>query len=282
MANWGNCSGPDCDILEFGTPFHMMKRSQNDPYPGTQAVWRAFSLLRSFTEDHPRWPLHELAKKHGFSKATAHRLLTALQQEGFLEKDASDTYGLGPSIMELAGRTLRTSSLHQASQQELRWLVDKIGETASLEVLVDHEVLILDEIPAERLMTGRPWIGTRWPAVATSTGRAILSLLPEDQRNSILRKPLKRYTPRTNTDPVRLAAELESAARHGFAVTEEELELGFTAVGAAVRGRGGEPIAALSIGGPSLRITADRIPQIGSHVRAAAARVSTRMGLSGK
>lgn len=257
----------------------MMKRSKNDPYPGTQAVWRAFSLLRSFSEDHPRWALHELAKRHGFSKATAHRLLTALEQEGFLEKDEiTETYGLGPSVMELAGRTLRSSSLHQASQLELRGLVDRIGETASLEVLVEHEMLILDEIPAERLMTGRPWIGTRWPAYATSTGRAILALLPEEQRNAILRRPLKRFTPRTITDPAKILSELELAAKHGFAVTEEELELGFTAVGAAVRGRSGEPVAALSVGGPALRLTPERIPQIGSLVRAAAARVSSRMG----
>ena len=260
-----------------------MKRSKTDPYPGTQSVWKAFALLKSFSEDHPRWALHEIARKHGFSKTTAHRLLAALEHEGFVEKDSvSDTFGLGPAVMELAGRTLRSSSLHQASQAELRGLVDRAGETASLEVLVEHEVLILEELPAERLMTGRPWIGTRWPAFATSTGRAILALLPEEQRSAILRRPMKRFTPKTITDPAKLAAELEMAARHGFAVTEEELELGFTAVGSAVRGRGGEPVAALSIGGPTLRITPERIPHIGSLVRAAAARVSARLGFQGK
>jgi IclR family transcriptional regulator, acetate operon repressor len=260
-----------------------MKRSKTDPYPGTQSVWRAFALLKSFSEDHPRWALHELAKRHGYSKTTAYRLLSALEHEGFVEKDESaETYGLGPAVMELAGRAMRSSSLHQASQAELRGLVDRVGETASLEVLVEHEVLILDEIPAERLMTGRPWIGTRWPAYATSTGRAILALLPEDQRDVILRRPMKRFTPKTITDPVKLAAELEMASRHGFAVTEEELELGFTAVGSVVRGRSGEPVAALGIGGPSMRITPERIPQIGSLVRAAAARVSARLGYQGK
>lgn len=255
-------------------------KQKNQPLPGTQAVGRALSLLKTFTEDHPRLALYELAARHGLSKPTVHRLLAALEREGFVEKDeATETYGLGPGVMELAGRMMRSSSLHTASQSELRSLATRAGETASLEVLAGYDVLILDEVPAERLMTGTPWIGTRWPAFATSTGRAILALLPEE-RSAVLRRPLKRFTPRTITDPAALEREFEMVIRHGFAVAEEQLELGFIALGAAVRGRNGEPVAAISIGGPTLRITAERIPHLGTMVRTAAARVSQRLGYS--
>ena len=256
-----------------------MKQQKTAAVPGTQAVWRAFALLKSFTEDHPRWALNELSRKHNLSKATTHRLLAALEREGFVERDiATETYGLGPGVMELAGRTLRSSSLHQASQGELRALVARAGETSSLELLSGNEVLILDEIPAERLVTGTPWVGTRWPAHATSTGRAILALLPEERRSAILKRPLRRFTNKTVTDPVELLGELEAVKRLGYAVADEQLELGFIAIGAVVRNRMGDPLAALSIGGPTMRITPDRIPQLGAMVIAAANRVSSRLG----
>lgn len=267
--------------LNFGTAFHIMKQQKLRSFPGTQAVHRAFSILKVFTEERPQWALNELYRHLGFTKSTAYRLLVALEKEGLLVRNATtDAYSLGPEIVVLAGRARRSSSLQSASRPELEALAEKMRETASLEVLSGQDVLVVDEVPGERLVTASSSLGTRWPALCTSTGKAMVANLPEAKMNAILRKPLRAYTVKTMTNPEELRKDLAQSRRKGYAVADEQLELGFIAIGAAIHNHAGEPVAAISIGGPTIRLTQDRITQIGSAVRAIAERISLKLGYS--
>ena len=251
------------------------------PYPGTQAVLRAVSLLRAFTDAQPKWGLTELARTLGLNKTTTYRLLTALESEGMLMRSPdADTYRLGPQAIALGARALRSNDLRSASHAELDALAQATGETTTLEVLVGGSVLILDEVAGHHLLGSMQFIGTQWPAHATSAGKVLLAELSESERRAIIRSPLARLTDKTITRRVGLREELARVREQGYATAIEELEAGYVAVGAPVRNHEGCAVAAISIGGPSIRLTGDRIAELAAQVRQAADRISRKLGFS--
>jgi IclR family acetate operon transcriptional repressor len=253
----------------------------HEPYPGTQAALRAISLLKAFTDQQPERSLAELAGAVGLNKTTAYRLLTALESEGLVTRNAeTDAYRLGAEMIVLGGRALRANDLRGVSHAELEALAHQIGEAASLEILVGNEVLILDEVPATYLVSPNQSIGTRWPVHATSTGKALVAALPEAERQSILRPPLAQLTARTITAPEQLHRELDQIQAQGYAVADQELEVGYIAIGAPICNYDNQAIAAISINAPTVRLTPDRVPEIAALVKAAAQRISTKLGFS--
>lgn len=248
-------------------------------YPGTQAVVRAVGLLKAFSDARPEWRLTDLAHAARLHKATAHRLLAALEREGMVTRDAGgELYRLGPEAIVLGARAARASDLRATAAPELRALAADTGETATLEVPVGSDMLILDEVAGSALLGAVPEVGTRWPGHATSTGKALLALLPEARRRDRLARRLTRHTARTIVTLAALERELARTRRRGYAVAAEELERGYVAVGAAVRDHEGLPVAAISVGGPRLRFPAARLAVLGTRVQAAAARVSAALG----
>jgi DNA-binding IclR family transcriptional regulator len=253
--------------------------TRTEPYPGTQTVRRAVALLKAFSDDRPEWGLSDLARAVGLNKTTTYRLLMALESEGMVTRtNQGEAYRLGPAAITLGGRALRASGLRAASHAELVALAQGTNETATLEVLAEGQVLILDEVFGSHVLGNTQSLGTRWPAHATSTGKVLLANLPESQRDAILAGGLPGFTPHTRTAPGPLRAELDQVRRQGYATAVEELEAGFVAVGAPVRDVTRAVVAAISVGGPSLRLPAERLPDIVAQVMAAAARVSGRLG----
>ncbi len=251
------------------------------PVPGTQAVARAVSLLKVFSDARPEWRLTDLARAAQLHKATAHRLLATLEREGMVVRDAGERYRLGPEAIALGARAARASDLRTVAAPELQALAAANGETATLEVPVGGDMLILDEVAGGALLGAVPEVGTRWPIHATSTGKALLALLPDDRRREHLRARLTRHTDRTIVSAAALEREFHRTRRKGFAVAAEELERGYVAVGAAVRDHDGRPVAAISLGGPRQRFPAARVEALGRAVHAAASRVSAALGFRG-
>lgn len=253
------------------------------PYPGTQAVRRAVTLLKMFNEEHPQWKVTDLARHAKFKKSTASRLLIALEREGLLVFDpARDAYSLGPELIVLGGRAMRSNDLQSLSRSELQGLAEATGETASLEVLSVRDVLIIGEVLSGHLLSSGQTLGTRWPAFATSTGLAILAYRPEDEVEEALKAPLPKLTPKTITSTSELRRLILEARATGYAVAEEALELGYVAIGAPLRNESGYAVGAVSVGGPVIRITPDRVARIGELLRRAAERISSRLGHAAK
>jgi DNA-binding IclR family transcriptional regulator len=248
-------------------------------YPGTQAVLRAVSLLKAFSAERPERGLAELSRAVRLNKTTAYRLLSALESEGLVERGAGgEGYRLGPELLALGSRAQGASELRAAARPELLGLAQETRETATLEVRVGRDTLILDEALGSYVVGSTPSIGTRWPAHATSTGKVLLAQLPEAELDEWLAGPLPALTPRTLSDPAALRRELARVRERGGAVSAEELEVGFVAVGAPVRSAAGQVVAALSVGGPRGRLSADRQAALARAVVARAAQVSRRLG----
>ena len=246
---------------------------------GTQAVLRSLYLLKTFRDDRPSWSLAGLSKELKLNKTTVYRLLTALESEGLVRRNLdAETYSLGPDMVMLGARAMRSYTLREACRAELKTLAEASHETATLEILSGRDVLILDEIRGSHLLGSVPSVGTRWPAFATSTGKALLANLPEDQVSAILTGPLPQYTHKTITNPARLRKEFVEIKRRGYAVADEALELGFRAVGAALFQHDGEVAGAISLGGPVVRFNTDRISEFGKLLSGVAKRISLHLG----
>ncbi len=250
-----------------------------EPMAGTQSVQRAVTMLEAFTDEQPSWSVSDLAEHTGLNRTTTYRLLTALESAEYVHRNpADDSYRLGSGLIALGGRAQRSNPVRAVALPELEALAAQSGETATLEIAHSGEMVIIEEIPGEYVTSGSQHIGSRWPIYATSTGKAILAYLPDEEASAILSRPLLPLTKETITSAARLRASLAAARDAGYAVGAEELELGFVAVGAPLLDAGGRPVAAISLGGTLTRMTTERIPQFGTEVRAAAARISHRLG----
>jgi DNA-binding IclR family transcriptional regulator len=257
----------------------MKSERRKEAYPGTQAVVRAVGLLKAFTPDRPERGLADLSRTLGLNKTTAYRLLAALESEGMVERAPDgDGYRLGPELMALGGQARNAQNLRDASRPTLAALAHDTRETATLEVLVGFETLIVEEAMGRYVMGSMPSVGTRWPAHATSTGKTILAFLSEVERNRLLPRVLGRITARTLTDRAALERELRRVRERGCALSQEELEPGFVAVGAPVRNADGRVVAAISVGGPRVRLTPETIAGIARRLPEAAGEISERLG----
>ncbi len=245
------------------------------PPQGAQAALRAIRLLKLFTAERPELQLAEVSALAGLNKTTAHRLLQALHSESLLDRNPADgAYRLGTAMMALGVQALASNDLRLRARPLLRRLAEDSGETATLEVPIDDTMLILDEVSGSRFLGAAGNVGTRWPMHATSTGKALIAF---DERGvERLGSPLNSLTSRTITRRRQLEEQLGEIRRRGFAETVDELEDGFSGVAAVVRGGTGDVLGALSICGPTQRLSESRRARLGAKLCSAAERLQPR------
>ncbi len=247
----------------------------NDPRPpqGAQAALRAVRLLKLFTIERPEMSLAELSGSSGLNKTTTHRLLRALQSEGLIERNSlSSRYSLGAALMALGVQALASSDLGRRVRPLLKSLAYTTGETATLEVPIEDSMLILDEVTGRHVVGAAGNVGTKWPLHATSTGKAVLAF--DDNGLERLSVPLAALTEKTLVSKDAFQAELIDIRRRGYAVTVDELEDGFTGVATVIRSALGDVQGALSICGPTQRMTSARRAELGESLCKVASRLS--------
>lgn len=247
--------------------------------PGTQSVLRAVGLLKTLTAAGREMDLAELTEAAGLARTTTHRLLSALESEGLIARNpATNAYRLGPAAIAVGSQALRSNDLRQVVQPFLVQLAEGTGETATLEVLSDTQMLILDEVLGRHLVGTNPSLGTAWAVHATSTGKALLAALPESEREALIDRPLVRFTEHTITSHEQLREELAKIRRQGWAEANQEIADGFVAIGAAVLDSMNSPVGGISINAPTSRMSRRRARETGELVRETAARVSAVLG----
>ncbi len=262
------------------------RTSRREPYHGTQAVARAVSILKTFESGGGGLTAVQIAAKLNLNRSTVHRLLSVLEAEGLIARDYAPSgdrhsaYRLGPTLVSLGGLALRQINLRAIALPHLRALAQKSDETVDLEILVGADVMIIEEVLAEhtlRVGVGDN-IGARYPAHTTSTGKLLLAGLSETELKTTLPHKLAALTPFTITDRQALREQLDTVRLQGWAVSWEELEVGLVAIGAPITGRDGEPIAAVSISGPTARIDRSHINTLAVMVMDATKRITRDLG----
>jgi len=226
---------------------------------GVQSLDRALKLLEHLADAGGSLRLAELESATGLPLPTIHRLLKALAHNGFVRQEPSRRYALGPRLIRLgetAGRALGTWAGPRLAE-----LVAEIGETANMAVLESDAVVYVAQVPSAHSMRMFTEVGRRVSAHSTGVGKALLSQLPDDQVRELLRRTgMPARTPRTHTDPDVFLAALAEVREQGWAVDDAEQEIGVRCV--AVPVAGAPTRSALSVSGPSGRITAARVVEI--------------------
>lgn len=233
---------------------------ERTPEPSVQSVDRAFLVLERLADSGGAAGISDLAAVTGLPLPTIHRLVRSLVATGYLRQLPSRRYALGPGLIRLgasAGRLLGDWAV-----PHLKHLVDQIGETANMAVLDGDAVVYVAQVPSPHSMRMFTEVGRRVLPHCTGVGKALLSTLPDEQVRAILaRTGMPAQTDRTVTAPDRLVAELAVIRRRGYAIDDGEQEAGVRCVAAAVPSQL-PGSAALSVSGPSSRVTADRVGQI--------------------
>lgn len=246
---------------------------------GIQSVERAVAVLKLFGESEPEWGVTDLARRLRLHKSTVSRLLSTLEAGGFLQQDPrTGRYRLGLQLATLAGLALTQYDLRDIARPLLAELAAQAGETVTLSVLDGDVAVNIDQVLGPHPVKHLGWIGRRLPLHCTAAGKPLLALMPEPDVQRILSQPLERFTTRTPTNPLLLRRELENIRSLGFAIAVEEYEVELYGVGAVIRDHRGDVVASITVSGPTFRLPATRLNELGASVRHTADRISARLG----
>jgi DNA-binding IclR family transcriptional regulator len=262
-------SGPDGDASTG-----VAKRA-----PGSvQSVDRALRVLEILA-DHGARGVTEIADELGVHKSTAFRLISVLEDHQLVEQvEDRGRYHLGFGIVRLAGATSAQLDLTRQSQPVCEDLASALDETVNIAVLEGSSVINISQARGGAAIASHNWVGQLTPPHATSSGKVLLAALSDAQVSALLPDPLRRFTDATLTSRTKLRQALREVRAEGYGVTEGELEVGLNAVAAPVHGPDGEIIAALSVSGPTYRMSSDLLPEIAKSAVAAADEISRRLG----
>jgi len=245
---------------------------------GLATVRNTLRLLQQFSYTEPVLGVSELARRLGLAKSTVHRMLTTLLDEGFVQKTADDRYRLGLRLYDLGQLVVNSLELREVAHPILEHLRNETGETVHLAVLEVPHVVYVDRFESPSTLRLFVRLGRRMPAHATSSGKCLLAFSPPDALDTVLEAGLARLAPRTITSGHVLRRALEQVRRDGYACSIDESEPGAASVGAPVFGHDGTVLAAVSVAGPSMRVSPESFPGYARMVQRAALAISAAMG----
>ncbi|MDR7528426.1 MAG: IclR family transcriptional regulator [Armatimonadota bacterium] len=239
-----------------------------------RSVDRALALLDLFAERTSSWGISELAQRTGLSKASVFRLLQSLTAHGYTVRDSSHRYVLGMKPLLLARALLRRHAVAEVAEPRMAALARRTGESVVLTIDGADGVVCLAAVDSTQPLRLSVQVGHVTPYHAGATGKVHLAHLPPERQQRVLARRLRRYTPRTVTDPAALRRQLAEIRRRGYAISLGELDSGVAAVAVPVPGPDGTLAAVLSLAGPASRFTTARLPALLTETRQAAGEIA--------
>ncbi|MTI94328.1 MAG: IclR family transcriptional regulator [Firmicutes bacterium] len=247
-----------------------------------QSVERALQILEELARDKHGLGVTRLAAALDLHKSTVHRLLGTLMARGYVDKEPEgDRYRLGTRILFLAGAVLERMDVRTVARPYIRQLSLETNEVVHLAVRDGDEVVYIDkeESPRQNSVRLHSKIGRRAMLHCTAVGKVLLSDLSEQQVSEVIqRTSLPKFTDNTITDAASLEKELAKIRGQGYALDESEHERDIRCVAAPIRDRDGTVIAAISISGPVIHVTGERLPILARAVQDTALKISWELG----
>jgi DNA-binding IclR family transcriptional regulator len=226
---------------------------------GTQAIDRGAHLLRLVLEADQPVGVSDLAVRTELPKSTVSRLMGSLERHGLVSQDGErGRFAAGPLVLRFARRGL-ADRLVELAKRPMQALAEATGETITLGVASRNGVEHLAQVDSRHYLGTAQWMARPAPLHCTANGKVLLAFgaatLPPGAS-------LEAMTSRTIVEPASLAAELEGVRRDGWARAVDELELGLSALAAPVLDESGRVVAALSVSGPTLRLSPRRVDEL--------------------
>ncbi|MFT7601556.1 MAG: DNA-binding IclR family transcriptional regulator [Acidimicrobiales bacterium] len=262
--------------LEGETVFPGQSRSgihENVAAPQTGTVLgKVGCILQAFSTDNATLGISEIARTTGLAKATVYRLCTEMAELGLLDRHWSQ-FQLGLRLFELGSMVQRQRLLRDLATPFLQDLRLKTNETIHLGIPADGEVFYVVRLTGHQSHTAPSRLAGRAPMHCTATGKAMLAHLPSELVDSLMSRPLEKFTKFTILARNVLDDELARTRSTGVAVENEEMSLSFRSVAAPIFGPGRRLLGAVSVTGPTSRV---KIDSVATEVRTAANQISDR------
>jgi IclR family pca regulon transcriptional regulator len=224
-----------------------------------RSLERGLAVIKAFDADHQQLTLSDVARRTGLTRAAARRFLLTLVELGYVHA-ADGVFSLRPRVLELGFAYLSGLSLVEVAQPHMERLSAEVHESVSVSVLDGDDLVYVGRVHARKIMTVALNVGTRLPAYCTSMGRVLLAHAPAEWQAEYLRRvDLEPRTPHTVTHPAALAAVLQRVREDGYAVVDQELELGLRSMAVPLRGRNGDVVAAMNVAAPLERGSLEEI-----------------------
>ncbi len=209
---------------------------------------KGLSIIEAFSAERPKLSISEAAEIAQLNRATARRCLLTLAELGYAAYDGK-FFTVTPKVLRLGTGCLASMPLPRIVQPFLDQLSEDIGQSTSVSILDDTEIVYVARAAQRRVMSIALMPGSRLPAYCTSMGRVLLaSLSLEDRRASLERSDIVARTPMTLTDIDALMAEIEATAARGHAMIDQEVEIGLRSLAVPLKSARGKTIAALNVG----------------------------------
>ena len=247
---------------------------------GVQSLTRGLTLLEKLAETEGGITLTEISHRVSLPPSTAHRLLNTLADMGFVyqAKDSGLWY-VGLKTYRVGCAFVSNRDFVGESHAYLRKLMEASGETANLSILDGTYACFIAQVQCHEVMRMLVRLGSRIPAHASGSGKAMLSALPEDELAIVLREShLVQLTTKTITDPDKLRQQFAAIRARGYSYDDEENAMGLRCVAAPIYDEFAEPLGAISLAGPIARLTDERILKLGPLVAHTAREITEKLG----
>jgi DNA-binding IclR family transcriptional regulator len=243
------------------------------------ALRASLDVLDRFAE-RETWSLGELTNNVGQAKSRVFRILTTFEECGYLVRDeATGSYRLGPRAMALGTASARYEQLRWRAIPPLQWLADHTGETVHVGILFGTDVVTVQLVEGKHDIRMHASVGKRSPAHSSSLGKVLLAYFPEPEIDAYIRSAvLKAMTAHTIVKPSELKRHLLKVREQGYALDNEEREIGLTCIAAPITDHTGLVTAAVSISAPSVRLGAERIQGFIPDIKECARMISRMLG----
>ncbi|HOD05144.1 MAG TPA: IclR family transcriptional regulator [Anaerolineaceae bacterium] len=241
-----------------------------------QSLARGLKILSLLSQSPDGISITELAEYLDVDKGSASRLVSTLSSYGYVEKDElTRRYHVGSQVVSLSRSVLTRLPMREAAKPYLRQMMQRTGECAHLAIPAQGKVMYIDQVESPVTLRVNAQVGTMNPLHCTALGKVLLAYgdldLPSD---------LPAFTTNTITDPDTLHRHLEEIRRLGFAVDDEEFDLGVRCIAVPVFDFRGKAVGAIGISGPATRMTVERMPELTAIVLEIGKALSERMTFS--
>ncbi len=245
-----------------------------------KSVARALDIIGLVSASRTGLGVTEIAKQMDINKSSVFRTLATLEEYGYIDKnEETGRYRIGYAFLEVSSKLLDSLDVRSEAQSVLRELENETNEVVHLVVYDREEVVYIEKLDGHEALRMHSKVGKRAPVHCTSVGKAILAFLPEAEVHSILeRKGLPVHTEHTITTKQAFLKELAAVKEKGYALDLEENERGIRCVAAPVFDHTGKVAAAVSISGPTIRMTDERLVPLQKRMIKAGKAISKRLG----
>ena len=251
--------------------------AKGEKYFFISSLAKGIKVLEALSES-KALTVSQVANQLSINRATSHRFLATLRELGYVEKDDNDRYCLTLKILEMGLRISIHSEVSRIARLYMQELSLAFNETVNLGYFDGWDIFHLDKIDSKEILRMDSALGSRAPAYCTALGKAVLPFLPLDELNDYLsRTRLTARTENTITGKKLLRKELEEIRENGYSRDNEELAHGLRCVAGPVFDHSDRPSYAISLSGPSLRMTDDRLQAMQLKIQQVCKRLSEKM-----